>query len=270
MFDFFGKPIESLKSKRLFLFDMDGTIYIDGKPFDGVKETLEKIKAVGGKSVFITNNSSKSVTERVAALNAMGIAATAEDFMTSTMAAAKILKGRFGDGKIYVQATNSCVAELKTLGLNVTENEEDVQAILVGFDTELDFEKMKKTCRMLTCYNVPYYATNPDWVCPVAGGYVPDCGSMCFGYEKATRRTPVFIGKPAPLMIELCMEKFGAKREHTLAIGDRLYTDIACGNNADVDTLLVLSGEATAKDAMSGEIKPAFVLPSVKGLLGIL
>ncbi|MBQ9485936.1 MAG: HAD-IIA family hydrolase [Clostridia bacterium] len=270
-FDFTGKSTAGLRDKKLFLFDMDGTIYIDGKLFDGIKELFDRITATGGKYVFITNNSSKSRKERAAYLNGLGIPAREDNFMTSTMAAVSILKKRFGGEKIYVQATASCVKELKNGGLNVTEDyDESVAAILVGFDTELTFEKMDRTCKMLTRTDVPYYATNPDWCCPVDYGYCPDCGSMCFGYEKSTGKKPIVIGKPNPFMIDVCVENYGYTREQTLVIGDRIYTDIASGVNAKTDTLLVLSGECTVKDLEESDIKPTFVLKNASDLNGII
>ena len=114
---------------------------------------------------------------------------------------------------------------------------------------------------------MPYYATNPDWVCPVDFGFVPDCGSMCFGIEKATRKMPEFIGKPQPTMINIVCNKFGVAKEDTVVVGDRIYTDIASGVNAGVDTVMVLSGEATLNDYEKSEIKPTFVLNSVKDML---
>ncbi len=148
--------------------------------------------------------------------------------------------------------------------MNVTEHyNTSASAILVGFDTELTAEKMRTTSKMLTECDIPYYATNPDWVCPVDFGYVPDCGSMCFGYEKATGRAPVYIGKPQPMMIECAMQKFGMTKEQTVVLGDRLYTDIAAGVNAGVDTVCVLSGEVTEKDIRESDIKPSYVLAGV-------
>jgi ribonucleotide monophosphatase NagD (HAD superfamily) len=120
---------------------------------------------------------------------------------------------------------------------------------------------------MLTKLNVPYYATNPDWVCPVDFGYIPDCGSMCFGIEKATGKKPIYIGKPEPAMIFSVMEKFGYEKTDTVVFGDRIYTDIASGYNAGVDTVLVLSGEATMKDYDESEIKPTYVLKHIKEML---
>lgn len=266
--DYLGKDFSSLKDKRLFLFDMDGTIYLGNRLFDGVKELLDSITSSGGRYVFITNNSSKSVTDYVKKLDALKIKTTEENFFTSSQAAAMLFKEKFGEKLIYCQGSNSFILEMKSAGLNVTESyDEKACAILVGFDTSLTAEKMFTTSKMLTVLkDAPYYATNPDWVCPVEFGYIPDCGSMCFGYEKATGRAPIFIGKPQPDMINTVCKKFGVDKSKTVVLGDRLYTDIASGVNAGVDTVLVLSGEATIYDYNESSIKPTFVLESVDRL----
>lgn len=264
MKDYFGKNADALKAKRLFLFDMDGTVYLENKLFDGVRELLQKIFERDGKYVFVTNNSSKSVKDYMEKMCRMGVPVSEENFFTSTQAAALLLKEKIGEGLIYAQGTRSFIGELTEAGLRVTEKyDEGAKAILVGFDSELTAEKMRTTCKMLTKCAVPYYATNPDWVCPVEFGYVPDCGSMCFGYEKATGRKPEFIGKPQPLMVECAMRKFGMKKSETVVLGDRLYTDIASGVNAGVDTVCVLSGEASLQDIYESPIKPAYVFSGI-------
>ena len=267
--DFLGKDCLSLDDKMLYLFDMDGTIYLDEDLFEGVEELLQKIEDKGGKYVFITNNSSKSVVDYVGKLHRLGLKkVTEENFFTSAQASSRLFKELFGDGLIYAQGTKSFINGLKQSGLNVTEEyNESAVAILVGFDPELTGEKLRVTCKMLTKTNVPYYATNPDWVCPVDFGYIPDCGSMCFGIEKATGKKPIYLGKPEPAMVNIVMKKFGMDKKDTVVIGDRLYTDIASGYNAGVDTILVLSGEATMKDYEESPIKSTFVLNAVKELL---
>ena len=251
MKDFFGKDLSGLKEKKLFLFDMDGTIYLGNTLFDGVLELLDLIAERGGRYVFITNNSSKSVIDYVKKLNRLGIEkVTEENFFTSTQATAMLMKEKFPTGLLYAQGTNSFVAELRANGLNVTtEYDEKADAIVVGYDTELTYEKMMTTCKMLKL-DLPYYAANCDWVCPYEFGAAPDCGWMCKGYEMAMGKSPVFIGKPEPTMIEVVGKKFGASKEDILVIGDRLYTDIASGNNAGVDTMCVLSGEVTAEEVV--------------------
>lgn len=270
MKDYFGKEATLLKKKKLYLFDMDGTIYLEDKLFDGVKELFENIRSNGGRYVFITNNSSKSVKDYVKKIRRLGIEADEDNFFTSTQATIMLLKEKHDGEVIYAQGTKSFIKELKKSGLKiVTKYDERTSVVLVGNDLEVTGEKLRATCETLTKREVSYYATNPDWVCPVSFGYVPDCGSICEGIARATGKTPVFIGKPEPTMIYAAMEKFGVSKEDTAVFGDRLYTDVASGINAGVDAVFVLSGEATLEDlqkATGAEI-PTFVLQSVKDLL---
>lgn len=269
MKDFLGKDCDGLLKKKLVLLDMDGTIYLENMLFDGVTEYLENIKKSGGRYVFITNNPTKSSRDYRIKLENMGITGLTDDnFYTSVQASIALFLEKFGDKLIYAQGTKSFITQLKEGGLNVTEEfDPNICAVLVAFDTELTADKLRTTCKTLTLCNVPYYATNPDWVCPVEFGYIPDCGSMCVGIEYATGKKPIFIGKPLPTMVETVMKKFGVEKEDTVVIGDRLYTDIACGNNAGVDTVCVLSGEATLDDIKNGEVKPTYVLHSIKDLI---
>lgn len=268
--DVLNKDFSSLRQKKLFLLDMDGTIYLENDLFEGVDKLLTHVDNSGGKYVFITNNSSRSVKDYVAKLNKLGLKyVTENDFLTSAQVSKKLLKDKFGSGLIYAQGTKSFIEELKESGLNITEKfDKGVVAVIVGFDTELTSEKLRNTCETLTKTDVPYYATNPDWVCPVDFGFIPDCGSMCFGIEKATGKMPMFIGKPQPQMIYSAMEKFGFNSEETVVIGDRIYTDIASGVNAGVDTVLVLSGETTLEQCNKSDIKPTYVLNHIKEILG--
>ena len=142
--------------------------------------------------------------------------------------------------------------------------------VLVGFDMELTTLKLRNTCEILSTQDVVYLATNPDWVCPVSFGFIPDCGSICGMIKNATGKWPTFIGKPEPTMVNIVMKKFGASRTDTVVVGDRLYTDIATGINADVTTVCVLTGETTVEEIEKGETKPTLTFGSVKNILDVI
>ena len=130
------------------------------------------------------------------------------------------------------------------------------------FDGVLTFQKLEDACILLN-RGVPFVATNPDWVCPTWYGSVPDCGSVCRMLTTATGREPTVIGKPQPEMALLAMERTGFSPEQTVLLGDRLYTDIACGVNAGIDTVFVLSGEGTMADIDTYQIHPTWVYPDI-------
>lgn len=266
--DYFFCSVSALKEKRLFLFDMDGTIYEEDKVFDGTRQLLEFIEKIGGQYVFITNNSSKSVEDYVEKINRLGIKADQNNFFTSSQATIMYLQDRYPGKKVYCQGTKSLVAELSKAGIiTTTEAEDDIDVVLVGFDTEMTSGKLRSTCRLLQEKpDVAFIATNPDLRCPVSFGFIPDCGSICQLIENTTDRKPIYIGKPEPTMVDIVRKKYGYSPDQTVVIGDRLYTDIASGLNAGVDAICVLTGEATVKDIVNGKVKPTYTLHSVYDL----
>lgn len=256
----------SLKDKRLFLLDMDGTIYLDDDLFDGTLDFLAHVKSVGGRYLFVTNNSSKSVSAYVEKLRKIGIDATEDDFLTSTDATILYIKDKYPGRKFYSFGTESFTRQLRESGIDVACDIEDgIFGIVMGNDNELTFKKLEDACKLLLS-DIVYIATNPDWVCPTAFGYVPDCGSVAEMLFRATGKRPRFIGKPEPEMLLLAMEKYGYKKDEAVMVGDRLYTDIASGYNAGIDTVFVLSGEGTIDDLKGAKTPPTYVLKNIREL----
>ena len=259
---------ELLCSKKLYLFDMDGTLYLGNRLFDFTRELLDTLKETGRKYLFMTNNSSKSVEDYVEKLEKLGIPATREEFMTSSQAKAFYLHKHHEGQKLYVCGTESLKEELRREGFTVTTNIDEVECIVMGFDTELTFQKLHDVSYMLlTRPELPYIATNPDYVCPTEFGSVPDCGSVCDMIYNATKKRPVVIGKPSPLMPQLAMEKLGISKEETCVVGDRIYTDVKSGLNAGITGILVLSGETTREVLEASPDKPHLVLEDASEIL---
>lgn len=260
-----------LQSMKLFLFDMDGTLYLGNQLYPFTIELLNTIKANGGKYLFMTNNSSKSVLDYVKKLEKLGIQATREEFMTSSQATAFYLHKYHEGQRLYVCGTQSLKEEFRNEGFTVTTNLDEVDCIVMGFDTELTFQKLHDVSYLLlTRPELPYIATNPDLVCPTEFGSVPDCGSVCIGIKNATGREPIVIGKPSPLMPQLAMEKLGIAKEETCVVGDRIYTDVKSGLNAGITGILVLSGETTREILEASEEKPHLVLENAGQILDAL
>ena len=260
----------ALKNVKLFLFDMDGTLYLGNRLFDFTNELLYTIKAIGGRYMFMTNNSSKSVKDYIKKLNNLGIEAEYEDFITSSQATVHYLKKHHLGAKLYVCGTGSLKDEFIKEGFIITENTEDTECIVMGFDTELTFKKLKDISYMLCTRDLPYIATNPDYVCPTEFGSVPDCGSVCNMIYNATGKRPVVIGKPEALMPNLAMERTGYEKSQTAVIGDRIYTDVRSGINAGTVSVLVMSGETTREILDASTDKPDIVLTSAKEIIDII
>ena len=263
--------MKRLENVKLFLFDMDGTLYLGNRLYDFTIELLDTIKAIGGKYMFMTNNSSKSVVDYIKKLEGLGIKAEYTDFITSSQATAYLLKKEHRDSRLYVCGTQSLKDELIREGFNLTDNFDETDCIVLGFDTELNFKKLHDVSYLLcTRPDIPYFATNPDYVCPTEFGSVPDCGSVADMLYNVSKRRPIFIGKPEPLMPELAMEMTGYTKKETAVIGDRIYTDVKSGLRAGALAILVMSGETTKEILDASEDKPDLVLESAKEIIPVI
>ena len=258
-----------LKNKKLFLFDIDGTIAIGDTLYEGSKALLDYIESIGGKAYYITNNSTKSNEDYVGKFaKCFGVMTTENQFVTSGYMTKCFLKENYGDKKIFVVGTDSYVEDLKNSGLNVTtEVENDIALVVVAFDSELHYGKLTKVCKILFEMDVPFYATNPDLRCPIDFGFIPDCGAICDMITATTDKKPLYLGKPNAKVVEMCLEDSGFSKEETIVVGDRLYTDIACGINAGVDTCVLFTGEAKKEDMEDAPYKATYEFEDVRCFL---
>ena len=258
-----------LNQKKLFLFDIDGTLAVGDTLFEGSADLLAHIKSIGGKSYYITNNSTKSGADYVTRFkNVFGLESTEDLFITSGFMTIQFLKNNFLDKKIFVLGTSSFVAELNKNGLTVTESpSEDIACVVVAYDSELNYQKLIHVCQVLSTMDVPFYATNPDLCCPIDFGFIPDCGAICNMIEVSTGKKPIYLGKPSREVVDLCITTSGFTPKETIVVGDRLYTDILCGVNAGVDTCVLYTGEATKEEVSESSYKPTYEFDNVAAFL---
>lgn len=262
------KDLELLRKKKLFLFDIDGTLAVGDTLLDGSRQLLEYIDAIGGKACFITNNSTKSGADYVRRFKEVFDLETSEEqFVTSGYMTLKFLSENYADQKIYVLGTASFIAELRRNGLDITERfEENIACVVAAYDSELSYAKLTEASHILLSTDVPFYGTNPDLRCPIDFGFIPDCGAICRMLTDTTDRIPAYLGKPSAAVVDLCLERFGFTREETLVVGDRLYTDIACGIQGGVDTCVLFTGEARPEDMTDTEYPADYAFDNVRAL----
>ena len=255
-----------LKDITLFLLDMDGTVNLGYDPIDGAKEFLDTLKAQGKNFIFLTNNSSKSKSDYVEKMRSLDFPCESENVFTSGMAAGMFLQENKKGSKVFVCGTASLKNELKNYGVDISEDGVGADTVLLGYDTELDYKKIRIVCDLLDG-GADYYATNIDMVCPIEGGrYLPDCGSFADMFEQAVKRRPRFLGKPDRTMIDIIAKAEGVPYENIAMVGDRIYTDVKTGINAGVTSILVLSGETTMENYKKSDVKPDYILDSVKDI----
>ncbi len=264
-----GSPLGvPLTQKKLFLFDIDGTLAVGDTLFEGSRQLLKHIQKIGGKAYYITNNSTKSGDDYVKRFRQVFDLESTEDlFITSGYMTIQFLKEHFVGQKIFVLGTSSFVAELSKNGLTITETPDaDVSCVVVAYDSELNYQKLVNVCQILSTMDVPYYATNPDLCCPIDFGFIPDCGAICNMIECSTGKKPIYLGKPSRDVVDLCVAASGFTPEETIVVGDRMYTDILCGVNAGVDTCVLYTGEATNEEVAESSYKPTYEFENVQAL----
>ncbi len=261
-----------MTKKKLFLFDIDGTLAVGDTLYDGSAKLLDYIDQIGGKAYFITNNSTKSGADYVKKFKeAFGLDSTEDQFITSGYMTIRFLREHYADKKIYVLGTQSFLSELRKNGLRITETaEKDIDCIVAAYDSELNYAKLSEACKALLTTDVPFYGTNPDLRCPIDFGFIPDCGAICNMLTETTDKTPTYLGKPSKEVVNLCLALSGFTKEETLVVGDRLYTDIACGINGGVDTCVLFTGEAKPGDLKDTPYSPTYTFENVNELLQAL
>ena len=253
-----------LKHIRLFLLDMDGTIYIGGKQIPGALRFLNLLKRQGKSYMFFTNNSSKSAKDYLKKLKKLNFPARKEQIITSGQATIEYIRRKTTYERIFLLGTPSLKREFAESALTVVED--NPECVVLGFDKTLTYEKLRKACRLLQD-GIPYISTHPDIVCPDEEGPIPDAGSMQRMIEAASGRMPdKIIGKPNRLMIEMALARAGVKRGVVAMVGDRLYTDMEMARRAGVVSVLVLSGETKRADLKRCRHKPHYVFDSIEDL----
>jgi HAD superfamily hydrolase (TIGR01450 family) len=256
-----------LKKIKHVALDMDGTIYNGSTLFPYTPDFLDSLKQAGIGYSFLTNNPSKSTSDYLKHLEKMGIPAVREEMYTSALATIDYLKAHHPLVKrVFILGTPSMVAEFEANGfISTTDDANDVpDGLIVGFDTTLAYPRL---CRAAwwASQQLPYIATNPDWVCPTDQQVIlVDCGSICACIEGATKRLPdLVIGKPDPRMLDGILHRYQLQPSEIAMVGDRLYTDVKMAINAKAFGVLVLSGEATLDDVASSDVKADVIADNV-------
>jgi HAD superfamily hydrolase (TIGR01457 family) len=260
------ETLSKLADIRLFLLDMDGTVYLGEKLLPGALEFIELLTTYNINYLFLTNNSSKHREQYAEKLAHFGLAISPDKIFTSGEATAIYLHRVKPRAKIYLVGTPALEEEFKNHGFVLVDADAEIPDYAVlGFDTTLTYQKLWRLCNLVRA-GVPYIATHPDFNCPIPGGFMPDIGAIMALVEASTGRRPdVVIGKPNPPIIEAVVERTATPVDKICMVGDRLYTDIALGA-AGVTTVLVLTGEAQPEDIPSAPFPPDFVMQDLAEL----
>ena len=255
-----------LIEKEVFFFDLDGTLYLGNRLFEGVPEIVTWLKKERKKLFFLSNNSSRSTSDYLKKLEKMNLDVTLENIILSQHPTIDYLKEN-SYKKIFLMGNQSLKKEFENEGFLLTEEEPEI--LVLAFDTELTYDRLVKASYLLL-NNIPYIATHLDNRCPTEEGYIPDAGGMASLLYKTTERMPRVFGKPNKEMLLFKLKQLNKPVNSAIIFGDRLYTDILMGKNAKVTTCCVLSGESTLEMIKKSEDKPDFVIEGIWELLKLL
>ena len=264
---FNGVNAEIIKNKKLFIFDMDGTIYLGGRPFGFAIDFIKNLRKNGKKVLFFTNNASHTSPFYLKKLERLGFEPSMDEIMTSGDVTYEFLKRHRAGCSIYIVATDELVEEYRQKGLNILNGKENIERadiVITSFDTSLTYEKLDIACRLIR-NGAEYLSTHPDFNCPTENGFIPDSGAIAALVTASTGEKPVYFGKPYKETVEMIGEATGFENGEMCIFGDRLYTDIALGKSFGVTSVLVLSGETQQEDvdAALEKDKPDFTFPSL-------
>lgn len=265
-----GIPTETkqrLRAIRHVALDMDGTIYRGKTLFETTGPFLALLKELGLGYTFLTNNPSKSTADYLDHLREIGIPATEDQLYTSTQATIEFLREEWQKiGKLFVLGTPSMCEQFAKAGFTLMPDDPDAEpdAVIVGFDMTLTYPRLCRAAWWIS-QGKPYFATNPDRVCPTDQPTVlVDCGSICAAIEAATHVAPTAVlGKPDPAMIRGILHRHSLEPLQLAMVGDRLYTDMVMARRAGTLGVLVLTGEATAAQAAQHSPSPDLVVANL-------
>merc|ERR1711920_745763 len=241
---------ELLDNVDVFIFDCDGVIWRGDSVIEGIPETLEKLRALGKKLFFVTNNSTKSRAGYKKKFDSLNLDVQAEEIFSSSFAAAAYLnqtKFKEKNKKVYVIGEVGICEELDLINVPwiggpsdagkvpdmgpgcALHHDEDVGCVIVGFDRHVNYYKIQYA---QLCINenpgCEFVATNLDAVTHLTDAQEwAGNGSMVGAIRGCTGREPTVVGKPSPLMIDYLEEKYKIpERKRICMVGDRLDTDI--------------------------------------------
>ncbi|MDX9946922.1 MAG: HAD-IIA family hydrolase [Bacteroidales bacterium] len=256
--------IERIKAKSGFIIDMDGVIYHGNKLLPGITEFLKWLEASDKKFLFLTNSSERSPRELHEKLLRLGIDVGEEHFYTSALATAGFLASQKPNGSAFIIGDAGLIHAL--YGNGYTINNVNPDYVVVGDTHNYNFESIQ-TAINLVLKGARLIGANPDVSGPVENGIAPSTKALIAPIEIASGKKAYFVGKPNPLMMRIALKRLNVRREEAIVIGDRMDTDVRCGLESEIDTLLVLSGITSREEVGNFPYRPQYILNGIIDLV---
>ena len=258
-----------LPQPRALLMDIDGVVTRGSTPLPGARDAIPTLRRLGIKYAFVSNNATLTPEQNAAKFRDMGIPAIADEFVTSSVAVASYLQSVAPAGApVCVVGEDGLTAALEGAGFMVQDD--DPAYVAVGLDRQLTYQRLIAACRGVFA-GAPLVVANLDRALPVDDGLWPGCGAIVAAITTATGATPIVVGKPEPLILQVALNRLGVSPEHAAMVGDQIASDVRAGKAAGMYTILVEGDLATPVAGLEPDLRVrdlAHVLELLEGGAG--
>lgn len=256
-----------MKLYEAYIFDLDGTVYLGQDLLPHAGETITRLRELGKRTVFLSNNPTHSREDYVKKLTRLGLPTSLDDVINSTTVMVSFLQRYHPTARLFVIGEEPLQNELRAAGFTLTENALEVDAVIASFDRTFVYRKLQTAFDAIR-NGARMFATNADRYCPVPGGGEPDAAAIIAAIEACTNtKLEAMVGKPSPYMVEAILAMLNLPADQCIMTGDRLETDVLMGLNAGMAAALTLTGATTAADAAASPIKPTYIIHTLADLL---
>ncbi len=252
---------------QAYLFDLDGTIYLGDELLPGAAHTIAALCERGCRTVFLSNNPTKTRQQYAEKLTGLGIPTMVDDVVNSSWVMAQWLQREAPGARVFAVGEEPLKDDLRNAGFPLSERAGEIEVVVASFDRTFTYRKLQIAFDAIRA-GARLVATNPDRYCPVPGGGEPDCAAIIAAIEACTgARCEVVVGKPSPIMVATITDLLQVPAAQCIMVGDRLETDIQMGIDAGMATCLVLTGDATRASLAASGLLPTLVLDQIDGIL---
>jgi len=258
---------------KAFILDLDGCIYVGDRLTPGSDRAVERLREMGIKIIYLTNNSGYTSEEYCIKLRKLGIECVEEHVLTSGEVAASYIMENFGKSKILPITGEGFKEYCRRIGhvLLPIERWNEAEHVVVGLDREVNYRKLRAGLRAILT-GAKFVATNTDKTYPTPDGLDPGAGAIVAALRESSGIEPIVIGKPSRIIMEAALKRLNMSPDEVLVVGDRVETDILAGKNVGADTALVLTGVSRREDliGLPPNIKPTYVAENLLKLVEII
>ena len=261
---------------RALIIDMDGVLWHGVQPLPGLTDFFQLLRERQIRFILATNNASLTPEQYVNKLAQMGVTVAQNEILTSGIATALYLSERVNpaETRVFVVGEDGATQPLIEQGFTLTElyeitssdtGKKGADIVVCGKDQTLTWDKLA-TATLNIRAGAKFIGTNADTTLPTEYGITHGNGAILAALETATGVTPTIIGKPEPIIYQQALALLGVEPAETVAIGDRLETDILGAVRTGIRSIMVLTGVSTEDDLKESDYQPTWVMPDIRAV----